>query len=128
MAENGRQKGDAALVLALAAGQTARDAARSAGVGERTATRRLADPAFRRRVEALRADLVRQAAGRLVEGMTQAADTLRSLLEARSEAVRLGAARTILELAPRLREAAELEERLRALEERLGQTAEEYSP
>jgi hypothetical protein len=128
MAENGRQKGDAALVLALASGQTARDAAHLAGVGERTVTRRLADQEFRREVEALRADLIRQAAGRLVEGMTQAADTLRSLLGADSATVRLGAARTILELAPRLHEAAGLEERLRALEERLAQTAEDRQP
>ena len=43
MAENGRRKGDDALVLALAGGQTIRGAARAAGIGERTATRRVAD-------------------------------------------------------------------------------------
>src|SRR5262249_42718410 len=59
-AENGRRRGDNALLLALASGQTVRDAARLAGIGERTATRRLADPAYRRRVAELRAEIERQ--------------------------------------------------------------------
>ena len=54
MAENGRRKGDDALLLALASGQTVR----AAGIGERTATRRVADPDFRRRVGELRAEMV----------------------------------------------------------------------
>jgi hypothetical protein len=65
MAGNGRRKGDDALVLALASGQTVRDAACAAGVGERTATRRWADPDFRRRVARRRAELAARAAGRL---------------------------------------------------------------
>jgi len=58
MAENGRRKGDAALLLALASGETVRDAARLAGIGERTATRRLADSTFRRRAVELRAEMM----------------------------------------------------------------------
>src|SRR5262245_12875208 len=119
MAENGRRKGDAALVLALAGGHTVRDAARLAGVGERTATRRVADGAFRRRVADLRAEMVARAAGQLADGMAEAAATLRSLLQAESEPVRLAAARAILEIGNRLREAVELEARLQAVEARL---------
>jgi hypothetical protein len=119
MAENGRGKGDTALQLALAAGQTVRDAARAAGIGERTAGRRLADPAFRRRVCELRAEMVQRALGKMADGMAEAADTLRQLLRAEGESVRLGAARSILELGNKLRESAELEERLAALEGRL---------
>ena len=118
MAEIGRRKGDAALLLALAAGQTVRDAARSAGIGERTATRRVADLDFRRRVAELRAEMVGRALGRMADGMTDAADTLRALLTAEGESVRLGAARSILELGNKLRESVELEQRLQALEER----------
>ena len=44
MAENGRQKGNGPLLAALAAGATVRQAAEQAGVSERTAYRRLADP------------------------------------------------------------------------------------
>ncbi len=117
MAEIGRRRGDAALLLALAAGQTVRDAARSAGIGERTATRRVADPDFRRRVTELRADMVGRALGRMADGMTDAADTLRALLNAEGESVRLGAARSMLELSVKLRESVELEERLSALEQ-----------
>jgi hypothetical protein len=116
MAENGRRKGDAELVLALAGGQTVRAAARLAGVGEHTATRRVTDPAFRRRVAALRAEMVARAAGHLADGMAEAAATVRWLLAAESEAVRLAAARTILEVGPKLREATELEDRLAAIE------------
>jgi hypothetical protein len=117
MAAFGRGKGDDALALALASGQTLRDAAAAAGIGERTASRRWADPAFRRRVDELRADLVARALGRLADGMAEAADVLRALLAAGTPpAVRLGAARSLLELGCRLRESVELEARLTALE------------
>lgn len=119
MPENGRRKGDAAFLLALAAGQTACDAALAAGIGERTATRQLADPAFRTRVSELQGEMVARALGHLADGMAEAAETLRALLKAESESVRLGAARSLLELGNKLRESVELEERLAALEGRL---------
>ena len=72
MAENGRQKRHDVLVLALAAGQAVRNAAASAGVSERTAFRRLADPDFRRQVHEARAALVQQAVGKLTAGMAEA--------------------------------------------------------
>jgi hypothetical protein len=105
------------LALALAAGQTVRLAAEAAGVSERTATRRSADPAFRRRVGELRADMVARSVGRMAEGMSDAADVLRALLAPGTPpAVRLGAARSLLELGVRLRDSVEIEERLAALE------------
>jgi hypothetical protein len=119
LAENGRQKRHDALVLALAAGRAVRSAAASAGVSERTAFRRLADPAFRRQVHEARAALVQQAVGKLAEGMAEAADVLRGLLQAEADGVKLSAARTILETGHRLREACEVDERLRALEAQL---------
>jgi hypothetical protein len=128
MAGNGRRKGDDALVLALASGQTVRDAACAAGVGERTATRRWADPDFRRRVARRRAELAARAAGQLADGMAEAALTLRRLLAADAESVRLAAARSILEVGHRLRDAVEVEERLREVEERLDAAAREGTP
>ena len=116
MAENGGRKGDAALVLALAGGHTVRDAARLAGVGERTASRRVADATFRRWVVNLRSDMVARGAGHLADGMAEAAATMRSLLKSPTETVRLAAARAVLELGNRLHEAAELEARVRELE------------
>jgi hypothetical protein len=112
MADNGRRKGDATLLLALAAGHTVRDAASFAGIGERTATRRIADPEYRRQVNGLRADMVQRALGKLADAATEAVGTLRGLLAAESESVKLGAARSILELGCKLKEAVELELRI----------------
>jgi hypothetical protein len=119
MAGNGRRNADEALALALARGQTSRDAAASAGVAERTAYRRRADGAFRRRVVELRAEMVAMALGKMADSMTDAAGTLRQLLNPESESVRLGACRAILELGVKLREAVDHEERLQALETKL---------
>jgi hypothetical protein len=121
MAHRGRRNADDALALALAAGKTARDAAAELGVGERTVARRLADPGFRLRVNTLRGEMTQRAAGRLADGMATAADTLRGLLNAESDAVKLGAARSLLELGAKLRESVELEERLANLERRINQ-------
>jgi hypothetical protein len=118
LADNGRRKrkGETALLLALAAGHTVRDAARLARVGERTATRRWAEPAFRRQVVELRAEMIGRALGKLADGMGDAADTLRGLLVAESDAMKLAASRSILDHGARLREQLELEDRLAALE------------
>jgi hypothetical protein len=128
MTGNGRRKGDDALLLALAAGRPVRDAAGSAGLGERTARRRLADPDFRRRVVEARGEMVARALGKMADGMAEAADTLRQLLRAEGESVRLGAARSILELGNKLRESVELEQRLAALEEQLARDNGGYLP
>src|SRR5262249_46637746 len=87
------------------------------GVSERSAHRRLADAAFARRVTELRGEMVSRAVGRMARGMTSAANTLLALLGAADERVRLGAARAVLELGGKMREATELEARLLALEE-----------
>lgn len=119
MAGRGRRNADDALALALAAGKTLRDAATEVGVGERTAGRRWADADFRGRVAALRQDMVARCLGRMADGMTDAADTLRKLLAANSEGVRLGAARALLELGLKIREGVELGERLDEVEQLL---------
>lgn len=114
-----RRRGDDCLAVALAAGATIKDAAQQSRVSEPTARRRLADPTFRRRVSELRAELVERAVAKLTATMTDAADCLRRLLKARGESIRLGAARSILELACKLRETTELEARLAELEHRV---------
>jgi hypothetical protein len=103
----------------VATGNTLRDAALAVGIGERTAARRWADPDFRRRVSELRGEMVGRSLGRMANGMSEAANELRRLLCARSEAVRLGAARSLLELSVKLRDSVDLEQRLASLEERL---------
>ena len=107
---------------ALAAGGTVEAVAGLAGVSERTVHRRLAEPDFRRQVTAARDEMVARSVARLSATSTLAADCLRELLKARSETVRLGAARAVIELGARLREQEDLAERVRALEERLGES------
>jgi AcrR family transcriptional regulator len=116
VAENDRPSGDDSFALSVASGTSVREAAASAGLSERTAYRRLQDKEFRRRVSEIRTSFLSEAVGRLTEAANEAVSTLKALLTARSEPVRLNAARAILELGPKLREQAELEERITALE------------
>jgi HEAT repeat protein len=117
LADNDSQKGDPTLIAALAAGASIREAAEAAGVGERTVYRRLQDPDFKRRVTQARSAFISGAVGKLAEASIEAVATMRELLSAKSESVRLSAARAILEIGPKLREHTELEERIAALEE-----------
>jgi hypothetical protein len=121
MAGGDRSNADARLLAALAGGSTVADAAQQAGIGERTAYRRLDDPTFRAQLDDARQQTIQAAIDTLSATATEAAATLRDLLrrEAYSPAIRLGAARSILELGARLREANEIEQRLAALEARL---------
>jgi hypothetical protein len=103
--------------VAVASGQTLRAAAGAAGVSERTAARRWADPNFRVRVNELLADMTRCALGRLADSMGEAATKLRELLSAEADTVKLAAARSILQLGVDLRTAVELEDRLAEVEQ-----------
>jgi phage terminase small subunit len=115
-----RRRGDAALQLALACGNTVVQAAAKAGVSERTVYRRLNDPGFRERIEALRTDMVKRAAALLIAAMSFAAKTLVALLSTTTPAaVRRQATRDIIELSQKLREITILEKRLAALEQNL---------
>jgi hypothetical protein len=115
-----RRKDDAALLLALACGATPENAAQKTGFGLRTVYRRLAEPGFRAQVDAVRAELVRRVAGMLTAAGIGSIKTFTTLQEsAVSESVRLGAARAIIELGCKVREAAELTERLAAVEVQL---------
>src|SRR5262249_36316021 len=101
-------------------GATVEAAARAAGVSEATAFRRLREPAFRARLQGVRADMVQRTAGALTAAAAEAVRTLLALQGASEPpAVRLGAARAVLEIGLKLREAAELEARVAALEQQL---------
>ena len=116
MKVNGRKSADAALIIALASGAKVDAAARVAGVSESTVFRRLRGPNFRAAVTTARSEFTTRALGKLAAASTAAASTLRSLLKAESETVRLSAARAILELGAKLRESVELEARILAVE------------
>jgi hypothetical protein len=121
MSRKGRRNADESLLMALACGATVDNAARQAGISKRTAYRRLADPAFGRRLQQMRGDMVSRTSGTLTAAAGEAVRTLLELLKnTTSPSVRLGAARAVLEIGMKVREMAELEERLTELEGRLG--------
>ena len=76
----------------------------------------MGDPTFLADLDAARRSLVDSAIGRLSSKASDAVDTLHRLLNARSENVRLGAARAILDTIRQHRESIEIEQRLRELE------------
>jgi hypothetical protein len=118
MAAHAQKKAEDKLLLALTCGATVDTAAREAGVSPRTVYRRLEDPAFCRRLQTLRADIVQRTAGTLTAAGAEAVRTLLELLKSGvAPNTRLGAARTVLESGMRLREITELEERLATLEQ-----------
>jgi hypothetical protein len=120
MPDKKQTKADSTLLLALACGATVEAAARQCGLSERTVYRRLAKPEFRQRIQALRADMVQRASGALTAAATEAVRTLLALQkDSVAAAVRLGAARAILEIGIKMREVADLEGRIAALEEML---------
>ena len=115
-----RKAADEALLTALACGATVEGAARQAGVSRRTVQRRMADPEFLGRLSEARADMVKRASGMLSAAAMESVKTLLVLQAApNSGPVRLGAARAVLEIGLKVREAAELEERVSALERRV---------
>ncbi|HEV3338903.1 MAG TPA: hypothetical protein VG125_01060 [Pirellulales bacterium] len=125
MEQNDTPAGEDELILALAAGATVREAAEQAGVGERTAHRRLADADFRRAVSEARGRMFDAARGRLAGLASKAAETLQRLMESDKPTVALAAAKAVSELGPRLRESTEFEERLCRLEDEADENTDE---
>lgn len=109
--------------LATAKGLTIAAVAKAAGAGVRTVKTWRSLPAFQQRVSELRQEMTGEAVGKLTAGMGYAASTLRSLLDAESDGIRLSAARSVLELTLKLREQAELEAEVAALREQVAQLA-----
>jgi AcrR family transcriptional regulator len=120
MPHRGRKNADQALAMALACGATIEASARSAGVSDTTAYRRLKDPEFCKLLEKTRADLVERTMGMLTGAAGEAVKTLLILMrENTPPAVRLGAVRACLEIGMKLREAHDLQARIAALEAQL---------
>lgn len=123
MATNGRgtrgpkrPAADGLAAAALANGATRPEAARAAGLSERTIRRRLGDPDFRALVADCRARITADVLSGTAELAGRAVARLGVLLDDENPHVSLGAARTILTVAADFGERAELAERLAALE------------
>jgi hypothetical protein len=125
MAQKGRRSADEPLLMALACGATVEGAARSAGVSQQTVYRRLREDSFRLRLQQIRGEMVQRTAGMLTAAAGEAVKTLLALQQATiPAAVRLGAARAVLEIGMKLREVSELEQRLAALEAQVDQVGQ----
>jgi hypothetical protein len=126
MAKTTIPKANEALLLALACGATQETAAQKSEISRRTVIRRLEDPKFRKRLNALRADMVQRATGMLTAATLEAVKTLLALqAPVTPPSSRLGAARTIIELGLKLREETDLVERFAALEKRMEQQSKQ---
>lgn len=116
-AEKGAGVADTELAVALATGATVADAAKLAGVSERTAYRRLEDEGFRLLVAQLGSQIARRTYHRLTGLLEDAVAALEDLLQKRTPPqVRLSAAKLVLELRRLYCEEIERDERLDRLE------------
>ena len=124
VAQGGARSRDTLLIAQLAGGATQDHAAAAVGCSRRTIVRKLQDPAFLIQLDEARTQLFAAAFNRIVAAGQVAAGTLISLLSRETPAaVRLGAARTLLEASVKFRAENELEQRLRALEDKLGKAS-----
>lgn len=110
-------KGEPLGAIGLAEGLSIVEAAHRAGVSERTLRRRLGKPSYIAEIAALRSKIIDGALGQLVKASGQAVSTLVELLDAKSEATRLGAARGLLQMVLEMRELGETESRVASLEQ-----------
>ena len=123
MAEFGSSAADELLAVALARGATFEEAAREAGLSERTAFRRNSDPKFRELVASIRRQVLDVAVGKLLGLAGQAVGGMAELMgEQYPAATRLAACRAVLEFSAKLREQVEFEGRLADVEDRLNGT------
>jgi hypothetical protein len=123
MAQKGKRNKDHQLLLALACGATVENAAHKADLSEATVYRRLKDPIFQQQLQAVRSDMVQRTAGMLTAAAGEAVKTLLDLQKGTvPHASRLGAARSVLEIGIKMRESADLEARLAAVEAQLAVT------
>jgi hypothetical protein len=97
----------------MACGSSPQVAATKAGISKRTAQRRTKDPVFKQQLEALRAEIRQRAVGVVTATMLESIKTLVTLQgELYPPAVRLGAARALLEIGMKIREQEDLAKRV----------------
>src|SRR4051794_13888652 len=125
MPQRGRRNVDERLIMALACGATLENAAATVGVSKATAFRRSQESEFQEELRKTKADMVGRTAAMLTAAAGEAVKTLLSLQkDSTPPSSRLGAARAVLELGVRLRESAELEGRIAAIESQLAQAGQ----
>ncbi len=115
--ENGITTKQQKAIAALLSERTARDAAKTAGVGERTLYKWLGEPGFREALRSAEADILDDVTRRLTAGQRLALDTLEKLIQsARHESTKLTACVSWLNMYLKFRDMKDIEDRLTALE------------
>ena len=114
MANSGRFE---ALALALATGSSVKSASVQLGIGARTAYRIAASDKMKTRVASIRTEIASGTVGTLTLAASEAASTLRELLDSSNPpAVRLNACKAVLASLSAISELGELRARIDALE------------
>lgn len=104
-------------IAALLSERTGRDAAKKAGISEKTLYTWLADPVFRSALREAERGVLDDVTRRLATGQRLALDTLESLIQkARHESTKLNACVQWLSLFVKYRDMQDIDERLSALE------------
>lgn len=116
------KRNDAVIIAALVSGATIDEAAKIAGISPRTVHRRLGSPEFKAALDEANFEVIRHAVSRISGACLRAVETQEDLLEAKSESVRLRAARSILSSAIKFHQTIELENRLRQIENMIKKT------
>lgn len=98
---------------------------KAARIGRSTLTEWLKQPAFAEALRSAEALAYREALATVQKATGEAAEVLRGLLASESEAIRLRAASELLAFSMKSRDAVEIEERLEAIEARMGGEGEE---
>lgn len=111
-------KDDERILAALLTGRSIPEAARIAGVSERTISRRLADESFRAEYESRRRATLEGACNALKGALADAVDVLTEIMKnaETAPASRISAARSVLEYGVKLTELSDLAARVEALE------------
>lgn len=120
MANNGeltaRQK---RMITALLTSENIGTACESVKVGRSTLARWLKDPIFNQELTNAESEAIKQASRELLAGQVEALATIREIMASGQPATRLKAANDWLTLLFKFRESSSLEERIKALEERI---------
>lgn len=105
------------LALLLASGTSIKAASVQLGIGARTAYRIAASDKMKTRVASIRSEVASSTVGTLTQAASEAASTLRELLDSsNAPAVRLNSAKSILAALQPISELGELRKRIDALE------------
>jgi hypothetical protein len=128
MAHQGKKQADKLLLQNLACGAPVESAATKAGVSPRTVHRRLKDADFQRQLAEIQGDSVKRTKSFLTAAGLEAVKTLVTLMgESYPPAVRLNAARVLLDKAQSYRVEEDVVARMDAMSQRLEAVLEQGS-